>query len=73
VRNGPHTFPSRGQEGVGQVALDRGRGDEKGLVILVLAGGFEFCLLKGDLKSNMRDPRILLLSSLGSLVESIHH
>lgn len=43
------------------------------MVILVLAGGFEFCLLKGDLKSNMRDPRILLLSSLGSLVESIHH
>ena len=45
MRSGPHTFPGRGQEGIGQVAQVEegalqcdGWGDDKGLVILVLLG-----------------------------------
>ena len=37
--------------GKGALQLDR-RGDDKGLVILVLARGFEFNLFEGDLKPN---------------------
>ena len=53
LKSGPHTFPSRGQKGVGQVSQggegasqgDRW-GNDKGLGILVLGRGFEFYLLK---------------------------
>ena len=58
MRSGPHTFSRRMQEGVGQVAPGGG-GDItvrwwgiKGLVILILARGFEFFLLEESLKSH---------------------
>lgn len=58
MRSGPYT--SRGQAGVGQVAQGEGEGalqrdgwgDDKGLIILVLARGFKFYLLEGALKPN---------------------
>ena len=40
----------------GRVAQDgRGQGHDKGLIILVLARGFEFSLLEGALKSNHKE------------------
>ena len=59
MRSGPHIFPSRGQEGVGQFVQGRGAlqqdgwGDDKGLVILILARGFGFYLLEEGLKSHI--------------------
>ena len=59
MRSGSHTFPSRGRKEqasllkVGEGALQSFVwGNDKGLAILVLARGFEFYLLEGDLKSH---------------------
>ena len=65
---GPAWF-QQGQEGVGQAAqgqeggitMNR-QGDDKDLVILVLARSFEFYLLEGALKSNIMfvSPKFLI-------------
>lgn len=77
LRNAPHTFPRRGQEGAGQVAQSSGAGalqgdrwgDDKGPVILILATGFEFCLLEATLKSSSLFSRINSLLVLSFPVE----
>ena len=58
VRSGPHTFPSQRQERIGQAGQGGGGsitmrcvGDDKGLLILVLARGFAINLLEEALKS----------------------
>ena len=59
MSSGPHTFLSRGRKewakwlksGVCGIIV-RQQHDDKGLIILVLARGFELCLLEEVLKSH---------------------
>ena len=65
MRSGPPIFPGGGQEGAGQAAQGVGGGitmrrvgHDKGLVILVLARGFEFCLPEEALKPHTFAPSL---------------